>query len=172
MTGGPKIGSDGVAAQSGLAAEEASLPDGMVDSLAGTIARSLEDATDPSGPLASLDDMRVTRDDSGRIEPMRRRTVWESHVIEFRPLTYRDRNRYRLDQRGLLELDDEERLELLRLKVIRPDFSGVDSLDDFGWTTIDDILTTIQLFSRDRRRKDLPRPLADGESPSEAAGKD
>lgn len=128
----------------------------------GELAENLE----PDEPVSSLEDMRVSRNGDGDLEPKKVRTLWERNVIRFRPMTYRDRNKYRLDQRGLIALSDEERVEFLAEHVVEPEgFAEMESpedLEDFGWTTIDDLLLTIQLFSRDRRRDQIPRPVRDG----------
>lgn len=124
-----------------------------------------EDKLDPDGPVTSLDDMRVSRDRDGRLEPRKVETLWEGNVIRFLPMTYGDRNKYRLDVRGVTELDDEERAEFLSEHLLDEDGDLVDlsaeDLQDFGWTTIDDVLNTIGFFSRDRRRDRLPRPVPD-----------
>ena len=149
--------------------EQEAMPEGLKSEVAADqVVQAIAAYIRPEGEIASLDDMRVTRDGAGRVEPMRRLTLWENHVVTFRPLTYRDRNKYRLDDRGLLQLEDEERLEFLQEHMVKPSFEDVASLEDFGWTTVDDLLLTIQLFSRDRKRKELPRPMGEEESGGKA----
>lgn len=146
--------------------QEADGAGGLREQAAEEARSRLADHLDPDEPTSSLEDMRVSRDpETGQAEAKKVRTLWEGHVIRFLPMTYRDRNKYRLDQRGLIELEDSERVEFLSEHVVEPEgFAELETAEDlnqFGWTTIDDLLMTIQLFSRDRRRDDLPRPVSE-----------
>lgn len=107
---------------------------------------------------ASLADVQVTRKD-GELQPIRVRTLFEGAVIEFLPITWGDRKRFPLRDKGVEQFTDEERLELVRAKLVRPDLSEL-SLEEIAetvdWNFIDDCATAIVANSRFRLRRQLP----------------
>lgn len=112
---------------------------------------------------ATLDDFAVTRDpETDAIEPLKAKTPYHGLVVRVRPLTYRDQRKYGLEDRGLLLLEHDERLEFLREHVVEPDLSEIDDLEDLRYGVVEDVLLTIAALSRDRRWAMMPEPVEDG----------
>jgi len=63
--------------------------------------------------------------------------------IRVRPITQGEANRYLPENGDVRQLDDPEIFAIIREFVVEPDFSRVDSLDDFGAFSLDPLLMAV-----------------------------
>jgi hypothetical protein len=63
--------------------------------------------------------------------------------VRVRPITQGEANRYLPEDGDVRQLDDPEIFDILREFVVEPDFSSVESLDDFGAFSLDPLLMAV-----------------------------
>jgi len=63
--------------------------------------------------------------------------------VVVRPITQGEANRLLPDDGNISDLDDRRQFKIIREFVERPDFSGVESLDDFGAFSLDPLLMAV-----------------------------
>jgi hypothetical protein len=126
------------------------------------IGDTLEDQSGAPFTPVGLDDLRIVRDDDGKVHPLDVLTPLEATPVRLRPLTYADRQRYKLqltqDDMTAADIPITTKYEMIRRHIVEPSFDGVtrdDLVRDFGWTTIDDLVTAVMMYSRDAFRRPL-----------------
>ena len=109
----------------------------------------------------TLDDLRVVRDESGKVIPLEVYTPMEGNGIRMLPLTVRDRLKYKLrveDNKRVSDYPISFKYKLIVNHIVDPDLSDMtqdEMVEQFGYTTIDDLAAAVLMYSRDLFRQPL-----------------
>lgn len=101
----------------------------------------------PEDAIASVEDFAHQRDERGELLPVTEQVPGTEKYVRVRPITQGEANRYLPDDGNVSALSDEQMFEIIQEFVVEPDFSGVESLDDFGAFSLDPLLMAVMRAS-------------------------
>lgn len=84
----------------------------------------------PEGAIARKEDLLITRDENEKVVPVWERIPGTDSYVLVEPISNGEADRRLPESGNVFDMDDEELLKLITDKVIEPDLSEAETLDD------------------------------------------